>query len=148
MVIPSKSDGDVLHSYDLFKIVGFHNSTNTISKNSNGTLGSVLIPANTVTSGIVVFCPFKVYHASGGVIKSQGTGTLYLLIGSPTAESEKMNKSGNVYRYEIDVSTSDNGTIIYYDDSETWTEPVSIVLTGSTNTYGGIKGGRMMVLGV
>jgi len=147
--IPNKSNGDILYAPNLFKIVDETVTRSYVSSPdilSDSTLLSMTIPANTVSSGILVNGDVFINNSYfvGSWIK------VNLKIGSPTAEVTKVTHtlSDKTINYQGGGSYEN---VFYFDKSADYTKPVNVLITGQcqiADSNINMSGGQLIVFGV
>ena len=130
-IIPNKADGEILYAKDLFRIPDSNNESLVIaSSTTETTLGSLVIPADSVTSGCLVLASLNGHHTAAAEAR---TATFNLKAGSPTDESTAKTITF-VTGTSSDSAGDFGGAIVYWLTGQTWTDPVSILVTG-TNSH-------------
>lgn len=118
---------------DLEKLLGYIGGDLTVGSitgtTTETTIGSVTIPANTVTGGIVV-----IVMGRGNLDQTNGL-TLRIKIGAAASEATKetliMNKP------ETTGEKKESIFLHCYETAQTWTNEISVIVTGENSSVSG-----------
>jgi hypothetical protein len=145
--IPNKSDGQILYASELFKLVSKTSTAGTWSGAGTSTIGTAVVDANSVSSGVLVIANGKFANNSS----NNNTGT-YVLWGG-TATTGTRNTAIRTITRHIQNNTAENDcgwSFSEFVTGLTWTQTIYFHITayneGSGNGVSSFE--SMVVLGV
>lgn len=129
--VPNVSSGDTSNpATQIFKYVGSDLvSSNITNSTTETTIGSVTVNANDVSTGIFVIANVRF---TAGDTTGTANSTINLKIGASGSEATKQTI---VLKgcYTTNVDAGDAGMVMYWDTSQTWTNAISVIITGKNS---------------
>lgn len=119
-------DGNNILNSGLLKFVVSDTEGSVASSVSETTIATVLIPANTVSTGIIV-------SAAIGVSGVTNFSTFRLKIGATGSENTIQTVP---LWFSGDATFVTGGSMLFYDSTQTWTSDVTVLVTASNSQNG------------
>ena len=105
-IIPNKANGESLYATDLFKFIDQRDASTQIATGTGSeiTIGSVVIPANSFTSGLFVIAPYT----TQGQVRNAATQVNVILRAGSSPSMSGLNFIGSQSNYirEVNDATS------------------------------------------